>query len=506
MSFPTEYLSTLNRTCFNFNRILFKRPCISLRYSPDTFRSASSIYPWGWNPRIVSSATNQGDSCSQASFTQPPAAPPPPLVYDGVIFDMDGTLTVSNIDYVTMRQAVGIPVGDLFTVMESWGDGERIKSSMDFILELEAQASATLTAMPGLLNVLSYLRSMPHVRVGLVTRNTPQSVAAFFEAIGEEWRDVFDIILTREHQHVKPDKRSLLYFAESWNIPPFRLLMVGDSAEDIETGNAAGTATCMIAGGGNEVGGAALAPPQAGAVPTFTIKDLMELQSRLEARDTALGWGACGSGTLAMSDLESDDDYEALSSMRSGRMPGAPPPGLDFLDWLLMNGDLTAARCSFPRIDGSRLGIPPDTHPGDKILHIDCGSGALTKLLFSSGFQVVGASRNLGALTKRGLPGLPWPEENGNFESFAAEAMSIGGPYDAVIWRQEEDVLGWKVLPLKEIAGCLKPQGTLCLEAQVIKEDLLEEAGFKILSTQVACDPIGGGTQRRRAVAAKITL
>ena len=28
----------------------------------------------------------------------------------------DGTLTVSNIDYVTMRRETGIPVGDLFTV------------------------------------------------------------------------------------------------------------------------------------------------------------------------------------------------------------------------------------------------------------------------------------------------------------------------------------------------------------------------------------------------------
>ena len=28
--------------------------------------------------------------------------------------------------------------------------------------------------------------------------------------------------------------------------------MVGDSFEDVEVGNAAGTATCLVAGGGNE--------------------------------------------------------------------------------------------------------------------------------------------------------------------------------------------------------------------------------------------------------------
>ena len=40
---------------------------------------------------------------------------------------------------------------------------------------------------------------------------------------------------------------------QAWGLPPARLLMVGDSTEDVETGNAAGTATCLIAGGGNEL-------------------------------------------------------------------------------------------------------------------------------------------------------------------------------------------------------------------------------------------------------------
>ena len=71
--------------------------------------------------------------------------------------------------------------------------------------------------MPGLLELLAFLRDSP-VRVGLVTRNTTESVDAFFAAIGEEWRGVFDIMLTREFKHVKPDKRCLLHFADvrSW--------------------------------------------------------------------------------------------------------------------------------------------------------------------------------------------------------------------------------------------------------------------------------------------------
>ncbi len=120
------------------------------------------------------------DATAAATVVAPPAPTDQasPLVYSGVVFDMDGTLTISNIDYVTMRKQTGIPVGDLFTVrpacwlplasladaflgrlvirrspsrpcvhpnpslpqvMESWDDGDRIKRSMDAILELEAQ-------------------------------------------------------------------------------------------------------------------------------------------------------------------------------------------------------------------------------------------------------------------------------------------------------------------------------------------------------------------------------
>lgn len=113
-----------------------------------------------------------------------------------------------------MRAKTQIPVGDLFTVMESWDDGDRIKRSMDVILQLEAQASAALTPQPGLPELLAFLRSSG-VKVGLVTRNTTESLDAFFGAVGEGWRDVFDVCLTRDNTpYVKPDPRSLLHFAE----------------------------------------------------------------------------------------------------------------------------------------------------------------------------------------------------------------------------------------------------------------------------------------------------
>lgn len=50
--------------------------------------------------------------------------------------------------------------------------------------------------------------------MALVTRNTTQSVDAFFELVGQEWRQLFTEVRTREFAYVKPDKRLLLDLAE----------------------------------------------------------------------------------------------------------------------------------------------------------------------------------------------------------------------------------------------------------------------------------------------------
>ena len=48
-------------------------------------------------------------------------------------------------------------------------------------------------------------------------------------------------------------------------------------------GNAAGTATCLVAGGGNEKPGVVVVTP-AGAVATFTVSGLNQLKAMLEVK------------------------------------------------------------------------------------------------------------------------------------------------------------------------------------------------------------------------------
>ncbi len=45
-----------------------------------------------------------------------------------------------------------------------------------------------------------------------------------------------------------PPRRHPSCSPQEWGLPPSSLLMVGDSFEDVECGNASGTATCLVAG------------------------------------------------------------------------------------------------------------------------------------------------------------------------------------------------------------------------------------------------------------------
>ena len=80
-------------------------------------------------------------------------------------------------------------------------------------------------------------------------------------------------------------------------------------------------------------------------MPTFTVDSLSDLQRRLAACDTSLGWGAYGSATLSLPSSDSDDGAAAGGSMGSADsmgsgagLAGAPPEGLDFLDALFALG------------------------------------------------------------------------------------------------------------------------------------------------------------------------
>ncbi|GFH31922.1 uncharacterized protein HaLaN_31053, partial [Haematococcus lacustris] len=80
-----------------------------------------------------------------------------------------------------------------------------------------------------------------------------------------------------------------------------------------------------------------------------------------------------------------------------------------FLTWLQQQGALRAGAASFPRMGDAAGGLAtcPDHERGSRVLHLGCGSGALTKMMASQGMQVLGLDMDVGLACARGLQARP---------------------------------------------------------------------------------------------------
>ncbi|MBN1865038.1 MAG: HAD family hydrolase [Victivallales bacterium] len=163
------------------------------------------------------------------------------LRYKGIIFDMDGTLTVPLIDFEKIRIELGLSgEKDMLEEIDSWPDAKR-KEAWDLIESYEKEVISSNMLQPGCRDALVRFRESG-VKLGILTRNTISGVEAFVGLIGIE----FDAVLTREHPHVKPSPLPVQEILGIWKLAPNDVLMVGDYIHDIESGKAAGTGTCFF--------------------------------------------------------------------------------------------------------------------------------------------------------------------------------------------------------------------------------------------------------------------
>jgi HAD superfamily hydrolase (TIGR01549 family) len=161
----------------------------------------------------------------------------------GIVFDMDGTLTVPCIDFAEMRRRVGIHEGDILHVIHSWPEDKQAEAFKK-IAEIEEEALENLKVMPGAVELCQRLDDAGMPRA-LVTRNVMSSVDFFHETAFP--LPPFHPSLSREWKPYKPDPASLHYIAEHWGVSSSELVMVGDSVkDDVVAGNRAGAVTILL--------------------------------------------------------------------------------------------------------------------------------------------------------------------------------------------------------------------------------------------------------------------
>jgi HAD superfamily hydrolase (TIGR01509 family) len=153
-----------------------------------------------------------------------------------VIFDLDGTLVDSRLDFAAMRRELDAPEGiGLLEYMESLIDESERQRAMDVIHTHELAGAAAATWMPGADRVLKGLheRGTP---TAIVTRNSREAARLTMERLAMP-----DIpLMAREDAAPKPDPEALLALATRWDIAPRHCAYVGDFRFDVEAAERAG--------------------------------------------------------------------------------------------------------------------------------------------------------------------------------------------------------------------------------------------------------------------------
>lgn len=152
------------------------------------------------------------------------------------LFDMDGTIWQSPVDWMQVRQAIGVPpeARTIIDYLATLSPAEREKGTA--ILEhYETLGVETGCAMPGADELISFLRNRGIPTV-LVTNNSRASASAVLAGNGCR----FDHVFAREDGALKPDPEALLAPLRALDLSPDEAVAIGDSFLDLAAAQGAG--------------------------------------------------------------------------------------------------------------------------------------------------------------------------------------------------------------------------------------------------------------------------
>jgi len=158
----------------------------------------------------------------------------------GVIFDLDGTLVRSNLEFDAIRDEIGIDNGPILEAMADMDASGRARAKA-ILARHEAEAAENAPLMPGAKDLLDGLTGQG-LKIALMTRNSRQSV----ETCTRRHDLRFDFIRTRDDGIAKPSPEPVLAVCRALALTPTDCIHVGDHRFDVEAGNAAGCTTVLL--------------------------------------------------------------------------------------------------------------------------------------------------------------------------------------------------------------------------------------------------------------------
>ncbi|WP_029896473.1 HAD family hydrolase [Desulfohalovibrio reitneri] len=191
------------------------------------------------------------------------------MPYTAVLFDFDGTLAETRVDFPLMARKVEALAGAYLDPVPPNGHGRPVLERLDelagaveaehdaetarefhtrgrfLIMDMELAGARAGRLFPFARGLLADLRGRG-VLTGVVTRNCTPAVIELFPDVARE----ADVFLAREDvARPKPDPAHLRLALERLGVEPGRAVLVGDHALDAQSARAMGMDACGAASG-----------------------------------------------------------------------------------------------------------------------------------------------------------------------------------------------------------------------------------------------------------------
>ena len=164
------------------------------------------------------------------------------LKISAIIFDLDGTLVDSCLNFNLMRKEIGIPNdAPILEYVESSHDPEFKKFAYEVINNHEVNGAKVATAIRDIEEFMSFL-SQNNIPRAILTRNSKHVTDLTLQKF--EWD--FHKVLTRDCAPAKPRPDAIFKIARELNLDLKTTLYIGDHGFDIETAQNANCISGLI--------------------------------------------------------------------------------------------------------------------------------------------------------------------------------------------------------------------------------------------------------------------
>jgi len=166
------------------------------------------------------------------------------MLIKAVLFDMDGTLYDTRLDWLEIRHRIGLPYdGRPILRQLDEAEPELKKRGEEILFRAEQEGAENGVLLPGAAELLHDLQTRG-VLCALITNNSRRSV----ETVLARHPLPFDLVLSRDDGAAKPDPGIFCAAMEQLGVSPGETIAIGDTHLDLVAAQRAGISEIVLVG------------------------------------------------------------------------------------------------------------------------------------------------------------------------------------------------------------------------------------------------------------------